>query len=64
MRVDEFKQLSQWIRRTIFSYCSLKDIVLKIRCLDKDNARLIANSEIVRENKKYTVFLDWLNKDC
>ena len=28
---------------------------MKIRCLDKETARLVADSEIVRENKDYTI---------
>ena len=36
---------------------------MKIRCLDKETARLVADSEIVRENKDYTITKSVLQKN-
>ena len=57
LRVTLFSQLTKFMRLTIFSYLSLKEIILTVRCLNKETSILVKNSEIVRENKNYKLTL-------
>ena len=64
LRVTSFKQISRLAQVTIFSYSNLKEIVLKMRCLNRDIAKTLNNSEIVRKSKNYVIRKSALQKNC
>ena len=49
---------------TIFSYSNLGEIVLKMRHLNRDIARTLNNSEIVRKKKHFDIRKSALQKNC